>query len=125
MAIELSDELIELERAAWAEQQASALTVETAARVQAAVTAHAEATGQSRYEHGHADQPGARRAGRTPRWCQHSRLPHERPSPQARDAGRGRQRLTPGTRTPPPAEAEGGDVVSTPRRRETLLVLSN
>ncbi|MEV8455511.1 hypothetical protein AB0467_28535 [Streptomyces sp. NPDC052095] len=50
MAIELTDELIELERAAWAEQQANALTVETAARVQAAITAHAEATGQSRYE---------------------------------------------------------------------------
>ncbi|MEV6102602.1 hypothetical protein [Nocardia sp. NPDC051981] len=50
MAIELSDELIELERAAWAEQQENRLTVETAARVQAAITAHAEATGQSRYE---------------------------------------------------------------------------
>lgn len=50
MAIELTDELIELERAAWAEQQANALTVETAARVQAAITAHAEATGQSQYE---------------------------------------------------------------------------
>ncbi|WP_392841357.1 hypothetical protein [Streptomyces sp. LN500] len=34
MAIELSDELIELERAAWAEQQENRLTVETAARVQ-------------------------------------------------------------------------------------------
>ncbi|MGW2595444.1 hypothetical protein ACWCXC_34940 [Streptomyces sp. NPDC001515] len=50
MAIELSDELIELERAAWAEQQEQRLTVETAARVQAAITAHAKATGQSRYE---------------------------------------------------------------------------
>ncbi|MDV9194303.1 MULTISPECIES: hypothetical protein [unclassified Streptomyces] len=50
MAIELNDELIELERAAWAEQQANALTVETAARVQAAITAYAEATGESRYE---------------------------------------------------------------------------
>ncbi|MFD7861886.1 hypothetical protein [Streptomyces sp. NPDC059783] len=50
MAIELTDELIELERAAWAEQQEQRLTVETAARVQAAITAHAEATGQSRYE---------------------------------------------------------------------------
>lgn len=49
-AIELSDELIELERAAWAEQQENGLTVETAARVQAAITAHAEATEQSRYD---------------------------------------------------------------------------
>ncbi|WP_406503301.1 hypothetical protein [Streptomyces sp. NBC_01602] len=49
MAIELTDELIELERAAWAEQQENRLTVETAARVQAAVAAHAEATGQGRY----------------------------------------------------------------------------
>ncbi|MFD7427305.1 hypothetical protein ACFV6Z_09635 [Streptomyces sp. NPDC059818] len=45
MAIELSDELIELERAVWAEQQENRLTVDTAARVQAAITAHAEATG--------------------------------------------------------------------------------
>ncbi|MFD3333497.1 hypothetical protein ACFWV1_12755 [Streptomyces sp. NPDC058700] len=50
MAIELSDELIKLEQAAWAEIQAKALTVETAAAVQAAVTAHAAATGQSRYD---------------------------------------------------------------------------
>ncbi|MGW2177723.1 hypothetical protein ACWCXX_06415 [Streptomyces sp. NPDC001732] len=50
MAIELTDELIELERAAWAEQQEHRLTVETAPRVQAAITAHAEATGQNRYE---------------------------------------------------------------------------
>ena len=50
MAIELTDELIELERAAWAEQQANALTVKTAQAVQAAITAHAAATGQSRYE---------------------------------------------------------------------------
>ena len=50
MAIELSDELIKLESAAWAEMQAGALTVETAAAVQAAVTEHAAATGQSRYE---------------------------------------------------------------------------
>lgn len=47
VAIELSDELIELERAAWAEQQETGLTVETAARVQEAITAHAEATEQS------------------------------------------------------------------------------
>ncbi|MEV6164236.1 hypothetical protein AB0L71_20305 [Streptomyces sp. NPDC052052] len=50
MAIELTDELIELERAAWTEQQENRLTVETAQRVQAAITAHAEATGQPRYE---------------------------------------------------------------------------
>ncbi|MGW6901528.1 hypothetical protein ACWGF2_33810 [Streptomyces sp. NPDC054919] len=50
MTIELSAELIELERAAWAEQQENGLTVETAARAQAAITAHAEATEQSRYD---------------------------------------------------------------------------
>ncbi|MFD7066063.1 hypothetical protein ACFV97_02380 [Streptomyces sp. NPDC059913] len=50
MAIELTDELVELERAAWAEQQENRLTVETAQAVQAAITAHAEATGQNRYE---------------------------------------------------------------------------
>ena len=50
MAIELSDELIKLEQAAWAEIQAGALTVDTAHAVQLAVTAHAEATGQSRYD---------------------------------------------------------------------------
>ncbi|MFF1839682.1 hypothetical protein ACFVXE_36795 [Streptomyces sp. NPDC058231] len=50
MAIELTDALIELERAAWAEQRENRLTLETAVGVQAAITAHAEATGQSRYE---------------------------------------------------------------------------
>lgn len=50
MAIELSDELIKLEQAAWAEIQAKALTVDTAAAVQAAITEHAKATGQSRYD---------------------------------------------------------------------------
>lgn len=50
MAIELPDELIKLEQQAWAEIQAGALTVETAAAVQAAVTAHAEASGASRYD---------------------------------------------------------------------------
>lgn len=50
MAIELSDELIDLERAAWTEIQANALTVDTSEAVQAAVTAHAEATGENRYE---------------------------------------------------------------------------
>jgi hypothetical protein len=49
-AIELTDELIALETAAWTEQQESRLTVDTAAAVQAAITAHAEATGQNRYE---------------------------------------------------------------------------
>lgn len=48
MAIALTDELIALEQAAWTEQQENRLTVETAARVQAAITAHAAATGQSR-----------------------------------------------------------------------------
>lgn len=50
MAIELTDDLIKLETAAWTEIQAGALTVDTAASVQAAITAHAEATGQNRYE---------------------------------------------------------------------------
>lgn len=48
MAIELSGELLTLERAAWAEIQAGALTVETAWAVQSAVTEHAAATGQDR-----------------------------------------------------------------------------
>ncbi|MFE7614314.1 hypothetical protein [Streptomyces sp. NPDC057496] len=50
MAIELTDELIALEQAAWTEAQERRLTVETALAVQAAITAHAEATGQPRYE---------------------------------------------------------------------------
>lgn len=60
MAIELSNELIELERKAWAAQQeaqdkpysaeAWAPWLDAAERVQAAVTAHAEATGQNRFE---------------------------------------------------------------------------
>ncbi|MEV5592255.1 hypothetical protein [Streptomyces sp. NPDC052496] len=50
MAIELTDDLIKLETAAWAEIQAGTLTIETASAVQAAITAHAEATGQGRYE---------------------------------------------------------------------------
>ena len=50
MAIQLSDDLLALERAAWTEQQAGALTVDTATAVQQAITAHAEATGQNRYE---------------------------------------------------------------------------
>ncbi|MFJ9029828.1 hypothetical protein ACIRQP_15095 [Streptomyces sp. NPDC102274] len=50
MAIELTDELIKLEERAWQEQQAGALTVDTAVAVQAAITVHAEAAGQNRYE---------------------------------------------------------------------------
>jgi len=50
VAIELTDELIALETAAWAKQQENRLTVNTAAAVQAAITAHAQATGQSRYD---------------------------------------------------------------------------
>ncbi|MFK8850522.1 hypothetical protein [Streptomyces sp. Ac-502] len=50
MAIELTGELIKLEAAAWAEIQAGALTADTAEQVQAAITAHAEATGASRFE---------------------------------------------------------------------------
>lgn len=50
MAIELTPELIELETRAWAEIQAGALTVETSLAVQQAVTAHAEATREKRYE---------------------------------------------------------------------------
>ena len=50
MAIELSDELIRLEQRAWTEIQAGALTVKAAQAVQTAVTEHAAATGQDRYE---------------------------------------------------------------------------
>jgi hypothetical protein len=50
VAIELSDDLIRLEQKAWAEIQAGALTVETANAVQDAVVAHAETTGQPRYD---------------------------------------------------------------------------
>jgi hypothetical protein len=50
VAIELNDELIELERAAWAEHQENRLTVETAAAVQSAITEHAKATGQNRFD---------------------------------------------------------------------------
>lgn len=49
MSIELPDDLIELERRAWAEIQAQKLTVATASAVQDAVTAHAKAAGISRY----------------------------------------------------------------------------
>ncbi|MCI4045145.1 hypothetical protein [Streptomyces sp. TRM75563] len=68
--IDIPEHLIELESAAWAEQQAGALTVATAAAVQAAITAHAAATnGLGRYElecavkkavrHPADEQPGA------------------------------------------------------------------
>lgn len=50
MAIELPDDLLALERAAWDELQAGRLTAGTAAAVQAAVTAHAEQAGVDRYE---------------------------------------------------------------------------
>ncbi|MFJ9887195.1 hypothetical protein ACIQRW_15175 [Streptomyces sp. NPDC091287] len=48
--IDIPESLIELERKAWAEQQAGVLTVATAAAVQQAYTEHAAAAGLSRYE---------------------------------------------------------------------------
>ena len=50
MAIELSDDLLALEHAAWQEIQDGRLTVGTATAVQAAVTAYAAAAGEGRYE---------------------------------------------------------------------------
>ncbi|GGU13399.1 hypothetical protein [Streptomyces violascens] len=60
MAIELTDELIELERKAWAAQREALAGPysaeawlpwrEATEQVQAGITAHAEATGQNRYE---------------------------------------------------------------------------
>lgn len=50
MAIELSDDLIALETAAWQEIQAGKLSVGTATAVQAAITAYAAETGAGRYE---------------------------------------------------------------------------
>lgn len=50
MAIELPEDLIQLEERAWTEIQAGTLTVETAEAVQAAITAHAKATGESRFD---------------------------------------------------------------------------
>lgn len=50
VAIELPDDLIKLEEAAWAEIQAGTLTPETAAAVHAAVSAHAGAINKNRYE---------------------------------------------------------------------------
>lgn len=49
MTIELPDDLLALERAAWEELQAGQLTPDTAAAVHAAVTAHAEQAGVDRY----------------------------------------------------------------------------
>ncbi|MFE0426335.1 hypothetical protein [Streptomyces sp. NPDC058953] len=48
--IELPDELVELEIRAWAEIREGRLAVETAAAVQAAITAYAREGGVSRYE---------------------------------------------------------------------------
>ncbi|MFD4830098.1 hypothetical protein ACFWPV_09625 [Streptomyces uncialis] len=48
--IDLPESLLDLERTAWAEWQAGALTVPTAFAVQEAITAHAAATKTSRYE---------------------------------------------------------------------------
>ncbi|MFH9761302.1 hypothetical protein ACH4MJ_04105 [Streptomyces anulatus] len=48
--IDIPQHLIDLETAAWAEQQAGALTVATAATVQAAYTEHAKVEKVSRYE---------------------------------------------------------------------------
>lgn len=48
--IEFPDDLIELERQAWAEQQRGELTVETAAAVQAGVTALAEQLAMNRVD---------------------------------------------------------------------------
>ncbi|MFD5795576.1 hypothetical protein ACFWIO_18960 [Streptomyces diastatochromogenes] len=50
MAIELPDDLLALERAAWEEIQAGQLIPDTAAAVQRAITVHAEQAGVDRYE---------------------------------------------------------------------------
>lgn len=50
MAIELPDDLIALERTAWAEIQAGRLTVDTARAVHEAVAAFAEQAGVGRYD---------------------------------------------------------------------------
>ncbi|MFG2352558.1 hypothetical protein [Streptomyces sp. NPDC048521] len=47
--IEFPDDLIQLESAAWEAHQRGVLTAGEAADVQAAITAHAEATGLDRY----------------------------------------------------------------------------
>ena len=48
--IEFPDDLIELERSAWAEIQAGTLSLNTARAVQEAVVAFAEQAGISRYD---------------------------------------------------------------------------
>ncbi|MFI2426493.1 hypothetical protein ACH5A7_20755 [Streptomyces sp. NPDC018955] len=50
MAIELPDDLVELERAAWAEIQAGQLTVPTADAVQKRLTEFAAEAGVDRYK---------------------------------------------------------------------------
>jgi hypothetical protein len=50
VAIELTPELLQLAERAWAEQQAGALTVETAHAVQQAITEHAKVIDKNRYE---------------------------------------------------------------------------
>ncbi|MEU5163933.1 hypothetical protein AB0G74_30555 [Streptomyces sp. NPDC020875] len=52
--IELPDELIRLEAAAWAEIRDGRLTVESAAAVQTAITEFAQEGGHNRYEVEHA-----------------------------------------------------------------------
>lgn len=47
--IDIPEHLIALERTAWAEQQAGALSLESAAAVQQAVREHAAATGHTYY----------------------------------------------------------------------------
>ncbi|MGW4199563.1 hypothetical protein [Streptomyces sp. NPDC004726] len=48
--IDLNEELVALETRAWSEIQAGELTIGTAQAVQEAITAHAAATGQNRYD---------------------------------------------------------------------------
>jgi hypothetical protein len=50
VAIELPDDLLNLETRAWEEIQAGQLTTGTALAVQAAVTSHAEEAGLDRHE---------------------------------------------------------------------------
>ena len=47
--IDFPDDLVQLERSAWEAAQRGELTAALAAEVQAAITAHAEATGLDRY----------------------------------------------------------------------------
>ncbi|MFJ4356944.1 hypothetical protein ACIP25_11805 [Streptomyces massasporeus] len=61
--IEFPDTLIALERTAWEEHRAGRLTVATANAVQDAITAHAEATGVSRYTVEMALKKAVRHAG--------------------------------------------------------------